>query len=54
MSVTLPAESIVKPPGWFIQALTATTEKAPPIPQIAIGTPVQKCAQPPRRFHPKM
>ena len=46
--------SSVKPCGWFIQELTATTEKAPPIPQIAIGTPVQKCAQPERRFQPKM
>ena len=44
----------MNPWGWFIQELTATTEKAPPIPQIATGTPVQKCFQPPRRFQPKM
>ena len=45
---------IVKPCGWFIHALTATTEKAPPMPQIGIGTPVQKCVQGARRFQPKM
>ena len=44
----------MKPCGWFIQELTATTEKAPPIPQIATGTPVQKCFQPESRFQPKM
>ena len=27
----------MKPCGWFIQALAATTEKAPPIPVITIG-----------------
>ncbi len=53
-SVTFPLPSRVKPCGWFIQALTATTEKAPPIPEITIGTPVQKCAHPDRRFQPKM
>ena len=36
----------MKPCGWFIHELTATTENAPPIPAIATGTPVQKCAQP--------
>jgi hypothetical protein len=36
-SVTLPLESMEKPWGWFIQELTLTTEKAPPIPQMTIG-----------------
>ena len=52
MSTTLPAASRVKPCGWFIQALAATTEKAPPMPVITIGTPDQKWAQPLSRFQP--
>ncbi len=43
-----------KPCGWFIHELTATTEKAPPRPQIGIGTPAQKCVQGRRRSQPKM
>ena len=54
MSVTLPAASSVNPCGEFIHEFTATTEYAPPSPQITIGTPVQKCAQPESRFQPKM
>jgi len=49
---TSPAASSSKPCGWFIHELTATTLKAPPIPAITIGTPVQKCFQPSIRFHP--
>ena len=36
----------VNPPGWFIHEFTAITDIAPKIPLTAIGTPVQKCAQP--------
>ena len=50
--MTLPAASRVKPCGWFIQELAATTEKAPPIPVMNSGTPVQKWAQPLSRFQP--
>ena len=42
----------VKPPGWFIHELTAITDIAPKMPLTAIGTPVQKCAQPGRRRQP--
>ena len=42
------------PCGWFIHELTATTEKAPPRPVIATGTPDQKCAHGERYFQPKM
>ena len=42
----------VKPPGWFIQELTATTDIAPRMPLTAIGIPVQKCAQPGSRCQP--
>ncbi len=42
----------MKPCGWFIHELAATTEKAPPIPVTTIGTPDQKWAQPPSRFQP--
>ena len=51
-SVTRPALSSVKPSGWFIQALAATTETVPPMPQITIGTPVHQWVQGFRRFHP--
>ena len=51
-SVTLPAASRVKPCGWFIHELAATTEKAPPIPVTNIGTPDQKWTQGGRRFQP--
>ena len=44
-SVTLPAASIVNPPGWFIHELAAITIRAPRRPTIGIGTPDQKCAQ---------
>ena len=50
--MTFPAESSWKPCGWFIHEFTATTLKAPPIPAITIGTPVQKWAQPWIRFQP--
>ena len=50
--MTAPSAASLKPCGWFIHELTATTEKAPPIPQMTIGTPVQKCAQPDSRFQP--
>ncbi len=43
-----------KPCGWFIHEFTATTENAPPIPVITIGTPHQKCVHGFRRFQPKM
>ena len=46
-SVTLPAASSVKPCGWFIQEFAAITEKAPPTPEITIGTAAHKCG--PRR-----
>ena len=52
--MTFPLAPSVNPWGWFIHAFTATTEKAPPIPEITIGTPVQKCAHPESRFQPKM
>ncbi len=52
--VTVPDESMVKPPGWFIHELAATTIRAPSRPTIGIGTPVQKWAQGLRRFQPKM
>ena len=42
-SVTVPAELSVKPPGSFIHALAATTDTVPPIPEMTIGMPVQKC-----------
>ncbi len=51
-SVTSPAAFVSNPWGWFIQELTATTLKAPPIPAITIGTPLQKWAQPLSRFQP--
>ncbi len=50
-SVTLPFVS-VNPCGWFIHELTATTENAPPSPEITIGTPHQKCAHGDRRSQP--
>ena len=53
-SVTCPLAAILKPSGWFIQELTATTEKAPPSPEMTTGTPVQKWAHPESRFQPKM
>ena len=53
-SVTAPDESMVKPPGWFIHELAATTIRAPSRPTIGMGTPVQKCAQGLRRLQPKM
>ena len=43
-----------KPCGWFIHEFTATTENAPPIPQIGIGTPAQKCVHGRSRSQPKM
>ena len=49
---TWPLGPSVKPAGVFIQALAETTENAPPIPEIAIGTPLQKCAHPGSRFQP--
>ena len=52
-SVTSPLVR-VKPCGWFIHELTETTEKAPPIPVITIGTPAQKCVHGASRFQPKM
>ena len=52
VSMTLPAASRVKPCGWFIQELAATIEKAPPMPVMNIGTPVQKCAFGLSRFQP--
>ncbi len=52
MSTTLPAALSVNPCGWFIHEFAATTEKAPPIPVITIGTPDQKCAQGFSRFQP--
>ncbi len=51
-SATRPSEPSVKPAGVFIHAFAETTESAPPIPEIAIGTPLQKCAQPGRRSQP--
>ncbi len=53
-SVRLPSLATLKPPGVFIQALTATTERAPPSPDNTTGTPVQKCTHGFRRFQPKM
>ena len=52
-SVTSPFVS-VKPCGWFIHEFTATTENAPPSPQIGIGTPAQKCFHGDSRSQPKM
>ena len=49
---TFPAESSVKPDGWFIQELAATTEMLPPMPAITIGTPVQKWVHGFSRRHP--
>jgi hypothetical protein len=40
--VTLPSTRS-KPRGWFIQALAATTKKAPATPEITIGTPQSRC-----------
>src|SRR6476620_501185 len=51
--VTLPVVG-ENPCGWFIQELTATTEKAPPRPLITTGTPDQKCAHGDRYRQPKM
>jgi hypothetical protein len=42
----------VNPPGWFIHEFTAMTDIAPKMPLTAIGTPVQKCAQPLNRRQP--
>ena len=53
-SVTCPFEAIVNPSGWFIHELTATTENAPPSPEMTTGTPAQKCAHGDRYFQPKM
>jgi hypothetical protein len=41
-----------KPPGWFIQALTAITVSEPVMPAITIGIPLQKCARGESRFQP--
>ena len=51
-STTLPAESSVKPCGWFIQAFAATTETVPPMPVMTIGMPVQKWGHGFSRFQP--
>jgi hypothetical protein len=44
---------IRKPPGWFIQPFTATTDAVLPMPARTTGTPDQKCGHgahaPPRR-----
>ncbi len=53
-SVISPWLFSVKPSGWFIQALAATTDSVPPMPATTIGTPVQKCGHGRSRFHPKM
>ena len=50
--MTFPAASSVKPCGWFIQAFAAITEKAPPTPEITIGTAAHMCAFGERRFQP--
>ena len=47
----MPSRS-VKPPGWFIHALTAITDIAPRIPLTAMGTPDHQCAQPGSRRQP--
>jgi hypothetical protein len=49
---TLPAASRVNPCGVFIQEFAVTTEKAPPMPAMSIGTPDQKWAHPLNRFQP--
>ena len=51
-SSTLPSGPSVNPAGVFIHAFAAITESAPPIPEITIGTPLQKWAQPGSRFQP--
>lgn len=35
----------MKPPGWFIQELAATTDIAPSTPDTTIGIPLHQCAQ---------
>ena len=50
--VTVPSGPSVNPAGWFIHALAAITENVPPIPAIATGIPVAKCAQGDRRSQP--
>ena len=47
-----PAALLGEPARWFIHALTAITEIALKIPLAAIGTPLQKCAQPGSRRQP--
>ena len=50
--MTLPALSSVKPWGWFIQEFTAMTEKAPPTPEITIGTAAHMWARGESRSQP--
>jgi hypothetical protein len=44
----------LKPAGWFIQELAATTDQAPRTPEMATGARDQKCAHGGRRSHPNM
>ena len=50
-STTLPPASR-KPPGWFIQALTAMTMSDPVKPVMTIGMPLRKCSRGDRRSQP--
>ena len=51
-SAIRPSAPISNPCGVFIQELAAITEAAPPIPEITIGIPLQKWAQPGSRSQP--
>ena len=51
--VTRPWASSRKPVGLFIQALAATTKKAPAAPETIIGSALSMCARGDMRFQPK-
>ena len=51
---TLPEESSVTPPGEFIHAFAATTDKLPKMTAKAMATQFQKWAHAYTRRHPKM
>jgi hypothetical protein len=51
-STTRPSSSSRKPVGLFIQALAATTKKAPAAPDTIIGSALSMCARGERRFQP--
>ena len=51
-AATRPSGPRVNPAGWFIQALAATTENVPPMPDRATGMPLSRWARGERRRQP--